>query len=86
MEAQHTREAHRRPNKTKAHRILTYRRENLGGTSFIYKGRKNAKGHVIVMCLVTWPMSVSEAGGDLALIQNSLLFLCKCQLVYIGTT
>ena len=33
---------------------------------------------VTVMDLVTWPMNTSEAGGDLALIQASLLFSFKC--------
>ena len=28
-----------------------------------------------VVCLVSWPLNESEAGGDLALIQTSLLFL-----------
>ena len=31
-------------------------------------------------------MNASEAGGDLALIQTSLLLSCKCQLVSIRTT
>ena len=31
-------------------------------------------------------MNASEAGGDLVLIQTSLLFSCKCQLVSIRTT
>ena len=31
-------------------------------------------------------MNASEAEGDLALIQTSLLFSCKCQLVSIRTT
>ena len=30
-----------------------------------------------VVCLVPWPLNESEAGGDLALIQTSLLFLCE---------
>ena len=34
-------------------------------------------GHFTVVCLVTWPLSGSEAGGDLALIQTLLLFTCK---------
>lgn len=52
MEAQHREEAHRRPNKTKAHRILTYRRENLGGTNFIYeeKTRKIRKAAIPELC------------------------------------
>ena len=29
-----------------------------------------------VMCLVAWPLHESEAGGDLALIETSLLLLC----------
>ena len=33
--------------------------------------------HFTVLCLVTWPLSGSEAGGDLVLIQTSLLLLCK---------
>ena len=31
-------------------------------------------------------MNASEAGGDLALIQTSLIFSCKCKLVNIRTT
>ena len=30
-------------------------------------------------------MNASEAGGDLALIQTSLLFSCKCTLVSVRT-
>ena len=36
MEGPHRGEAHRRPNKTKAHRILTYQQENLGGEQISY--------------------------------------------------
>ena len=32
--------------------------------------------HFTVSCLVAWPMNVSEAGGDLVLIETSLLFSC----------
>ena len=34
-------------------------------------------GHFTVVCLVTWPLSGSEAGGDLVMIQTLLLFTCK---------
>ena len=34
--------------------------------------------HFSVVCLVTWPLNGSEAGGDLALIQTSPIVLCKC--------
>ena len=37
----------------------------------------------VLSCLA---MNASEAGGDLALIQTSLLFSCKCKLVSIRTT
>ena len=30
--------------------------------------------HFTVLCSVTWPLNDSETGGDLALIQTSLLF------------
>ena len=30
-----------------------------------------------VLCSVTWPLSGSEAGGDLVLMQASQLLLCK---------
>ena len=40
-------------------------------------------GHFTGVCLVTWPLTESEAGVDFALIQTSLLFLCKCKLVSI---
>ena len=42
-------------------------------------------GHFTVVCFVTWPCVGSEAGGDLVLIQTSLLFICKCKLVSIRT-
>ena len=29
-----------------------------------------------VSCLVAWPLNESEAGGDLVLIETSLLFSC----------
>ena len=34
--------------------------------------------HFTVVSSVTWPLNGSEAGGDLALIQTSVHFLCKC--------
>ena len=38
-------------------------------------------------CLLSYlAMNASEAGGDHALIQTSLLFSCKCNLVSIRTT
>ena len=38
-------------------------------------------------CVLSYlAMNASEAGGDLVLIQTSLLFSCKCQLVSIRTT
>ena len=37
-------------------------------------------GHFTVVCLVTWPLTISEAEGDFALIQSSLLFSCKCKV------
>ena len=36
-----------------------------------------AMDHFTVVCSVTWPLNGSEAGGDLVLIQTSLLLLCK---------
>ena len=32
--------------------------------------------HFTVVCFVTWPLSESETGGDLALIQTFLPFIC----------
>ena len=32
--------------------------------------------HFTVVCLVAWPLNESEAGGDLVLIETSLLFSC----------
>ena len=43
-------------------------------------------GHFTVAYLVTWPLSGSEAAGDLVLIQTLLLFICKCRLVSMRTT
>ena len=36
-----------------------------------------AMGHFTVVSLVTWHWIGSEAGGDLVLIQTSLLFICR---------
>ena len=41
--------------------------------------------HFTVVCLVAWPLNESEAGGDLVLIQTSLLFLCKFLLISMRT-
>ena len=35
-----------------------------------------------VVCLVIWPWIGSEAGGDLVLIQTSLLFICRSCFSY----
>ena len=32
--------------------------------------------HFTVVCLVAWPLNEGEAGGDFALIETFLLFLC----------
>ena len=42
--------------------------------------------HFTVLCLVAGPLSGSEAGVDLALIQTLLLFICKYKLVSMRTT
>ena len=33
--------------------------------------------HFTIVCLVSWPLSGSEAGVDLVLIKTLLLFTCK---------
>ena len=43
-------------------------------------------GYFTVVCLVTWPLTASEAEGDLALIQTSLIFSCQWKLVSIRIT
>ena len=37
--------------------------------------------HFTVVCLVAWPLNENEAGGDLVLIETSLLFICKFLLI-----
>ena len=32
--------------------------------------------HFTIVCFVAWPLNEGEAGGDLALIETFLLFLC----------
>ena len=41
--------------------------------------------HFTVVCLVAWPWNENEAGGDLVLIETSLLFLCKFVLISMRT-
>ena len=38
-----------------------------------------------VVCLVTWPLNESEAGGDLVMIETLLLLLCKFLLISMRT-
>ena len=38
---------------------------------------KKAIDHFTVACSATWPLNGSEAGGDLVVIQTSLLLMCK---------
>ena len=38
-------------------------------------GGKTITGHFTVVCAVIWPMDANKAGGDLVLIQTSVLFL-----------
>ena len=40
-------------------------------------------GHFTVVYYVTWPWIVSEAEGDLVLIQTSLLFICRLCCSYV---
>ena len=47
------------------------------GTSGIHKFLGLLKDHFTVVGKVTWPLTGSEAGVDLVLIQTSLLLLCK---------
>ena len=42
--------------------------------------------HFTVVCLVSCPLNESEAGVDFALIETSLLFLCKFLLISMKTT
>ena len=42
--------------------------------------------HFTVVCLVSWPLNDGEAGVDFALIETSLLFLCKFLLISVRTT
>ena len=39
-------------------------------------------GHLTVVCEVTWPWILSEAGGDLVLIQTTLLFIRRSYCSY----
>ena len=41
--------------------------------------------HFTVVCLVTWPLNGSEAGGDLVLIK-SLRFCCVNLIVLMSTS
>ena len=40
-------------------------------------GAKRQIAHFPVVCLVTWPLSQSEAGVEFVSIQTSVLFKCK---------
>ena len=38
--------------------------------------QNSAIDHFTVSCLVAWPLNESDPGGDLVLIETSLLFSC----------
>ena len=42
--------------------------------------------HFTVVYLVTWPMTESEAGVGLVVVETSMLFLCKFLLISMTTT
>ena len=42
----------------------------------------SAIDHFTVACLVAWPLKDRKAGGDLVLIQTSLVLSCKCTAVH----
>ena len=51
--------------------------ENLRNLSkSLFKEKVLRIDHFTVSCLVAWPLNESEAGGDLGLIEASLLFSC----------
>ena len=37
-------------------------------------------------CVLSWPLNENEAGGDLVLIETSLLFLCKFVVISMRRT
>ena len=47
---------------------------------------KTVIDHFTVACLVAWPLNENEAGGDLVLVETSLLFLCKFVLISMRTS
>ena len=55
-----------------------------GGKCWLLDWSKNRPFYSCVLSYLA--MNASEAGGDLALIQTSQLFSCKCQLVSIRKT
>ena len=44
--------------------------------TILFLGKIIPIDHFTVSCLVAWPLNESEAGGDLVLIETSLLFSC----------
>ena len=63
---------------TRQVRVWTKRVRHGGGGGVLPNSRPRSGqiGHFTVVCLVTFPVSESEAGGDLALIQTFLPFIC----------
>ena len=41
--------------------------------------------HFTVVNVVAWPLNENEAGGDLVLVETSLIFLCKLFLISMRT-
>ena len=55
-------------------------------TKHVHMLKKSPVSHFPVVCLVTWPLSASEAGVDFDCIKTSVLFKCKCKYFMIRTT
>ena len=67
---------------------VSYNFESRSGTcEFLNEETDLGSNRPFYSCVLSYlAMNASEAGVELALIQTSLLFSCKCQLVSIRTT
>ena len=66
----------------KLHASCTHDLPQGEGLVFSRKFINRPIAHFTVVGLVTWPLNGSEAGGDLVLIQTSMLLLCKSSCSY----
>ena len=69
--------SHQLPSAVKDAPDVSSFRRLLSTVGYILPAVNTVIDHFTLVCLATWPLNGSEAGGDLVLIKTSLVVLCN---------